>query len=107
MLWGPEVSFDVPNEVCPDELRVPVPSVVVPSLKATLPLATVDPPVTVAVNVTVSPKFEGFLFDANEVVVGLIEQCPVSATRAVNGVLVNPVVPMFRISTPTSLPNTS
>src|SRR5712675_1905949 len=107
MLCDPAVSLDVANDVCPEELSVPVPRVVAPSLNATVPVAVLDPPVTVALNVTRSPAVEGFLFEAIVVVVGLIEQCPRSATRAVNGVLVRPVVAIFLISTPGSLPPAS
>ena len=107
MLCSPAFSFDVAKDVCPDPLSVPVPMVAVPSLNATLPVAVLDPPVTVAPNVTESPKLEGFLLEVSAVVVGLIEQCPVSATRAVNGVFVRPEVVMFRISTPGVAPMTS
>src|SRR5712675_3739655 len=107
MLCVPAANFAVAREAIPAEFNVPVPIAVVPSLNATVPVAVLDPPVTVALNVTRSPAVEGFLLEVIVVVVGLIEQCPVSATRAVNGVLVRPVVVMFLISTPGSLPPAS
>jgi hypothetical protein len=45
------------------ELRVPVPSVVLPSLKVTIPVAALG--ATVAMNVTEDPYVEGF---ADEVI---------------------------------------
>ena len=51
MIWLPAVSAIVLN-VAVVPLIVPVPSVVVPSLNVTVPVA---PAVTVAVNVTESP----------------------------------------------------
>ena len=46
--------------------NVPLPKTVVPSLNMTVPVGVLVPPalVTVAVNVTESPIFEGLLFDA-------------------------------------------
>lgn len=50
--------------------RVPVPRVVLPSLKVTVPVGVLAPDVvTVAVKVTESPKFEGFKLDTTAVVV--------------------------------------
>lgn len=56
----------------PETLSVPVPSVVEPSLKVTLPVgvpAPGDVTVTVAVNVTDWPNTEGFADEATAVVV--------------------------------------
>ena len=100
MLWEPTASVDVANVACAEALRVPVPMVVAPSLKVMVPVATLEPPETVAVNVTVSPKTEGFLLEVNAVVVGQAT----CAIVAVNGVLVRPVVVMFLISTPGASP---
>jgi hypothetical protein len=47
------------------ELRVPVPSVVLPSLKVTVPVAALG--VTVAVNVTEDPNVEGLLDEVTAV----------------------------------------
>jgi len=46
---------------------VPVPTVVVPSLKATVPLGVPPVEVTVAVNVTAPPNGDGFSDDATAV----------------------------------------
>ena len=58
----PAASDDVARVATPDPLRVPVPSVVVPSLKVTVPVGAPVPPldVTVAVNVTDWPNAAGF-----------------------------------------------
>src|SRR5580700_5212238 len=77
--------------------------VVAPSLKVTVPVATLEPPETVAVNVTVSPDKDGFLLEVSAVVVGQAGPC---GTVAVNGVLLRPVVVMFLISTPVRSPFT-
>src|SRR5262249_14022965 len=73
-----------------------LPRGVAPSAKATLPVATPAPPVTVAVNVTLLPKREGFKLDTSAVVVAQ----GVCATTAEKGVFVRPVVVMLRISMP-------
>ena len=61
----------VVNVATPDPFRFPVPKVLVPSLKVTLPVGVpVDPEdvsVTVAVNVTESPEHEGFFDDVRAV----------------------------------------
>lgn len=77
--------------------------VVAPSLKVTVPVATLEPPETVAVNVTVSPDKDGFSLEVSAVVVGQAGPC---GTVAVNGGLVKPVVVMFLISTPGASPFT-
>ncbi len=51
-------------------LRVPVPSVVAPSLNVTVPLAALGE--TVEVKVTLEPKVEGFTLAARESVVGVL-----------------------------------
>ena len=51
-------------------LSATVASVVAPSLKVTVPVGVPDAAVTVAVNVTLSPKVEGFLLDVSAVVDG-------------------------------------
>jgi len=51
------------------DVRVPVPSVVEPFLKVMVPDGMPKEPVTKAVKVTDSPKTEGFMEDANAVVV--------------------------------------
>ena len=48
-------------------LSVPVPSVVAPSLKVTVPVGVPPVEVTVAVNVTAAPNVEGFRDEANAV----------------------------------------
>jgi len=62
MLCEPALSEEVVKVACPEALSVPVPSVVAPSLKVTVPLG-VPPPlagVTVAVKVTAWPNALGF-----------------------------------------------
>ena len=63
----PAVSDEVAKVATPEVLRVPVPSVVVPSLKVTMPVGVPVPPlaVTVAVNVTDWPKAAGFCEDVS------------------------------------------
>ena len=62
--WLPTLSEDVEKVATPPE-REPVPRVVVPSLKVTVPVAVLG--VTVAVKVTESPKFDGFWEEATVV----------------------------------------
>src|SRR5205807_3291232 len=64
MLCGPAVSAAVANVAWP-ELSVPVPSVVVPSLKVTVPVGVPPLPVTVAVNVTGWPAAEGLTLEVS------------------------------------------
>src|SRR5713226_5708209 len=101
MLCGPAVSFEVAKDVCPEALSATVAMVVAPFLKATVPVAVVNPPKTVAPKETVSPKLEGFRLELSDVVVGQIPRC---ATSAVKGVFVKPVVVIFLISTPGTPP---
>ena len=51
------------------ELSVPLPIVIVPSLKVIVPVGVTPELVTVAVNVTDFPKTEGFALDVRVVVV--------------------------------------
>src|SRR5882757_347482 len=104
MECDPALSVDVAKVVCPPASRMPLPIAFAPSLKVTVPVATDAPPLTDTPNVTKSPKSEGFLSELMEVVVG---HTPLSATRAVNGVLVRPEVVKFRISTPGPYPEVS
>ena len=57
MLCDPAASADVAYVATPEAFSRPVPSVVVPSLKVTVPegACAPDPPVTVAVNVKLDP----------------------------------------------------
>src|SRR6266487_4300184 len=70
MVWLLADSDEVANVVWPRASSVPVPSVVVPSLKVTVPVGV--PKLwseTVAVNVTDWPNTEGFVEEVNVVVV--------------------------------------
>ncbi len=62
----PAVSVEMLNVAFPP-LIAPVPSVVLPSLNVTVPVAAKG--VTVAVNVTVEPYAEGFADEARVIVV--------------------------------------
>jgi hypothetical protein len=64
--WDPTARVDVLYVATPPP-SVPVPSVVLPSLNVTVPVAAGG--VTVAVKVTDAPKPEGFAEDATVVVV--------------------------------------
>lgn len=57
MEWLPAASVDVDRVATPEELRAPVPMVVVPSAKVTVPVGVVVPEAgaTVAVKVTLVP----------------------------------------------------
>jgi len=60
-LWFPLLSFDVLKVAVPTLLSVPVPIVVLPSMKLTVPLGvTPVDEVTVAVKVTSCPTLDGF-----------------------------------------------
>ena len=56
--------------VLPVPESVPVPRVVAPFLKVTVPVGAY--PTTVAVNVTLAPDVEGFKLDATAVVVAIL-----------------------------------
>src|SRR5438477_10596367 len=102
MVCEPTASADVAKLVCPLPSSVPVPSTFAPSLNVTVPVATETPLVlTVALNVTRSPKFDGFV---SELILVLVGQTPLSATSAVNGVLVSPDVVKLRMSPPAANP---
>ncbi len=70
MEWVPADRAEVVKVATPP-LRVPVPSVVAPSKKVTVPVAgpEPDPGVTVAVKVTDWPVLEGFWLEVSAVVV--------------------------------------
>ena len=70
--WVATVSDDVSYVATPEPLSVPVPMLVAPSLKVTVPVGIPAPGATtptVAVNVTDSPNNVGFTVDVNPVVV--------------------------------------
>ena len=54
------------------ELSVPLPIIIVPSLKVIAPVGVTPELVTVAVNVTDFPKTEGFALDVRVVVVAAL-----------------------------------
>ncbi len=62
----PTASDEVLNVACPDPLTVPVPSVVVPSLKVTVPVGP-GLGLTIAVNVTACPNTDGLPDDVTDV----------------------------------------
>ena len=64
--WLATDKVDVVNVALP-LLSVPVPSVVDPSLKVTVPVGVPPLDVTVAVNFTEAPKVDGFSEDVTEV----------------------------------------
>ena len=68
--WVPTASALVLNVAFPEPLRVPLPSVVEPSLNVTLPVGVgPDPALTVAVKVTELPWVDGLLEEVRVVVV--------------------------------------
>src|SRR5713101_5934473 len=72
MVWLPRASVDVMKVAIPVAFSVPVPSVVAPSKKVTVPLGLPDPGDTtliVAVKVTDVLKDDGFCEDMTVVVV--------------------------------------
>ena len=71
MEWVPAVKEAVIYVACPLAFNVPVPSVVVPSLKVTVPVGVPVPELgaTVAVKVTDCPTVEGFTDEVTVVVV--------------------------------------
>ena len=70
MLCDPAASVDVEYVATPAAFSMPVPSVVVPSLKVTVPVGACapDPPVTVAVNVMLEPTTADAAEEASVVV---------------------------------------
>jgi hypothetical protein len=71
MECGPAASAEVVKVAWPEPFNVPLPIDVVPSRKLTVPEGVPEPLVTVAVNVTGCPAFEGFGADVSVVVVGV------------------------------------
>jgi hypothetical protein len=72
MEWLLRLRLEVEKVAWPDEFKVLVLSVLVPSLNVTLPVGTAVPgalAVTVAVNVTVCPRREGLRDDVTALVV--------------------------------------
>ena len=69
MVWLPPGRLLVEKVAAPLPLMVPVPSVVLPSVKVTLPVAVPPVEVTVAVKVTDCPKAEGLALEVRVVVV--------------------------------------
>lgn len=70
--WLPLFKFEIEKVACPDEFKVLEPSVLVPSLKVTVPVGTAVPgalATTVAVKVTDWPLFDGLSEDVTVVVV--------------------------------------
>jgi hypothetical protein len=80
--WDPSVRLDVVRLAWPVPFRGTVPSVVVPSTNATVPVGVPVPGatgVTVAVNVTDCPSPDGFAEDTTVVVVAAVFTVWVSA----------------------------
>jgi hypothetical protein len=65
----PDDSAEVVNVATPDPLRLTVPTPLPSTLNVTDPVGVPDPDVTVAVNVTDCPAFDGFGLDDSAVVV--------------------------------------
>ena len=76
IMWLPAESEDVLYVACPVPSRVTgEPSVIAPSLNVTVPFGVPDPGalvVTVAANVTVWLKYDGFRDDVTEVEVAAL-----------------------------------
>ncbi len=70
--WLPTARLEVAKVATPLALSVPVPSVVAPSLKVTVPVGVPPAPVTVAVKVTDWPKVEGLADEPSAVVVSAL-----------------------------------
>jgi len=66
----PAARVEVLNCACP-LLSATVPSAVAPSLNVTVPVGVPEADVTVAVNVTDCPTFDGFNEETSEVVVAV------------------------------------
>jgi hypothetical protein len=69
ILWLPRAKVEVEKVACPEPLSVPVPIVVAPSLKVTVPVAVPLEPVTVAVKVTDWPVRAGFADEPSATIV--------------------------------------
>ena len=74
MEWGepPTDRAEMGNVATPEPFSVPMPRLVVPSLKTTNPVATPTLPRTVAARVTPLPASAGFWDEVNVVVLGPI-----------------------------------
>jgi hypothetical protein len=68
--WLPAASALVLNVAWPLPLSEPVPSIVAPSIKVTVPVGVMIRPLTLAVNVTDWPNALGLSEDITDVVVG-------------------------------------
>src|SRR5216117_2583887 len=76
--WEPTASVLVTNVAWPEPFRVPVPRVLVPSLKVTCPVGVPEPgllAVTVAVKVTDCPNTDGLAEELADVVVPYFTVC--------------------------------
>ncbi len=62
-------SDEVEKVATPEPFRVPVPRVAAPSLNVTVPVGVPPAELTVAVNVTIWPKTEGWADEVSAVVV--------------------------------------
>jgi len=83
MEWAEGVTVSaLVLKVATPELSVPVPRVVAPSLKVTVPVGGPPEPLTFAVKVTEAPYVEGFAEDERVVVVAV----PVTVTVSVGNV---------------------
>jgi hypothetical protein len=90
--WEPTVSPAVAHCACAAASVTALQSVVVPSLKVTVPVGV--PLATVAVNVTDCPEIDGFTLDASVVVVAMGSNVNVAVTVvAALMVTVQPAVP--------------
>jgi hypothetical protein len=69
MVWVPAVRLLVVMVAAPLPLRVPVPRVVLPSVKVTVPVGVPPAEVIVAVNVTDCPLTEGLREEVTVVLV--------------------------------------
>ena len=67
MEWEATDSLDVLNVATPLPSNLAAPSVIVPSLKVTIPVGVALDEVTIAVKVTDWPKVDGLIDDVNVV----------------------------------------
>ena len=70
--WLPTASAEVTNVAIPEPSKVPVPSIVEPSMNVTVPVGIPEPgasPVTVAVNVIDWPNTDGLAEETTDEVV--------------------------------------
>jgi hypothetical protein len=75
MEWGepPADSAVVVKLAMPELFKVPMPRLMAPSLKTTIPVGMPPLPLTVAVKVTPLPASAGFCEDVTDVVLGPID----------------------------------